>query len=80
VSWSTVHRSPLPDVAGPYVVVIVELTEGPWLLLRLLDATDGTDGRLRLDQDVELVALPSGTDPEHAGETLFAARITGTRQ
>lgn len=38
VSWAVVHRAPLPLLAGsvPYVSAIVELVEGPWLMVRLI--------------------------------------------
>lgn len=38
VSWTTVHRAPLPALAGsvPYISAVVELAEGPWLLVRLV--------------------------------------------
>jgi uncharacterized protein len=38
VSWTVVHRPPLPLLAAsvPYVSAIVELDEGPWLIVRLL--------------------------------------------
>jgi uncharacterized OB-fold protein len=34
-TWTVVHRSPLPDVATPYVIARVRLDEGPILLTRL---------------------------------------------
>lgn len=38
VSWAVVHRAPLPLLAAsvPYVSAIIELTEGPWLVVRLI--------------------------------------------
>jgi len=45
VTWSIVHRSPLPGVQGPYVTGFVECVEGPWLPVRLL-----------VDPDCELAA------------------------
>jgi hypothetical protein len=38
VSWVVVHQAPLPVLAGavPYVSAVVELAEGPWLMVRLL--------------------------------------------
>ena len=39
VSWVVVHSAPLPLLADavPYVSAVVELDEGPWLIVRLLD-------------------------------------------
>ncbi|NMO00052.1 hypothetical protein HH308_02355 [Gordonia sp. TBRC 11910] len=39
VSWSLVHRSPVPFIPAPYLAAIVELDEGPWVLTRLLTTT-----------------------------------------
>ncbi|KAF0960283.1 Zn-ribbon domain-containing OB-fold protein [Rhodococcus sp. T7] len=61
VSWSVVHRSPLPDVTGPYVVGVVETREGPWLPLRLLCAEDTT---LHAGQRVSYTSAPTGEDGE----------------
>jgi uncharacterized OB-fold protein len=38
VSWAVVHRAPVPVLAAavPYVSAVVELAEGPWLMVRLL--------------------------------------------
>ncbi|GAY17689.1 Zn-ribbon domain-containing OB-fold protein [Mycobacterium sp. shizuoka-1] len=37
MSWSVVHQAPHPLLAGavPYVSAVVELSEGPWLFVRL---------------------------------------------
>lgn len=38
VSWVVVHQAPHPALADavPYVSALVELAEGPWLIVRLL--------------------------------------------
>jgi uncharacterized protein len=68
VSWTVVHRAPLPALAAsvPYVSAIVELAEGPWLLVRLL-AED--PARLRVGDPVRVRYLRSGDD-ETAGELV----------
>ena len=40
VSWVVVTQAPVPVLAGavPYVTAVVELDEGPWLMVRLIDA------------------------------------------
>ncbi|ONH49955.1 hypothetical protein CcI49_37850 [Frankia sp. CcI49] len=51
VTWAVVHQVPVSALRGavPYVTAVVELAEGPWLLVRLV----GTDGRdLRAGQPV----------------------------
>ncbi|MEA2497529.1 MAG: uncharacterized protein QOJ29_5440 [Thermoleophilaceae bacterium] len=47
VTWSVVHQAPHPALADsvPYVSAVVELAEGPWLIVRLLaDAEQLTVG------------------------------------
>ncbi|MCQ4122096.1 Zn-ribbon domain-containing OB-fold protein [Rhodococcus tibetensis] len=72
VSWSVVHRSPLPDVDGPYTVGIVEAREGPWVVLRLLCPVDH---HLRAGQAIAYVGRHSGDDGEYilAGSPVEAA-------
>ncbi|CDO90249.1 Zn-ribbon domain-containing OB-fold protein [Mycobacterium triplex] len=67
VSWAVVHRAPLPALAAsvPYVSAIVELAEGPWLMVRLL-ADDPT--RLRVGDPVRARFERSGDDDE--GEVI----------
>jgi uncharacterized OB-fold protein len=68
VSWAVVHRAPLPALAAsvPYVSAVVELAEGPWLIVRLL-AED--PARLRGGDPVRARYLRSG-DSEEEGEVL----------
>jgi len=68
VSWTVVHRSPVPGLDAPYVAALVECREGPWVFVRLL----GTDGsELSAGMALELVTVVTGED----GETLVAARV-----
>ena len=72
VSWVVVHRAPLPALAAsvPYVSAIVELTEGPWLMVRLL-AED--PARLSVGDPVRVRYLRSGDgeeDSQEKGEVL----------
>jgi uncharacterized protein len=68
VSWAVVHRAPLPALAAsvPYVSAIVELTEGPWLMVRLL--VDDPAG-LRVGDRVRAHFVRSGDDEEE-GEVV----------
>lgn len=67
VSWAVVHRAPLPALAAsaPYVSAIVELTEGPWLLVRLLVEDPA---RLHVGDPVRVRFERSGDDGE--GEVI----------
>jgi hypothetical protein len=67
VTWTVVHRSPVPGLAAPYTAAIVECAEGPWMFVRLLD-TGGFD--LHAGMPVELVTARTGED----GESIVAAR------
>lgn len=53
VSWVIVRQAPIPALGGavPYASALVELDEGPWLLVRLVDAADdlAAGDRLRAD-------------------------------
>jgi uncharacterized protein len=68
VSWAVVHRSPLPVLAAsvPYVSAIVELAEGPWLMVRLLVEDPA---RLRVGDAVRVRYLRSG-DGDGDGEVV----------
>lgn len=67
VSWSVVHQAPLPVLADavPYLSAVVELAEGPWLLVRLVDADPA---ELTAGAPVEVRFVPSGDD--EVGEIL----------
>jgi uncharacterized OB-fold protein len=68
VSWAVVHQAPLPWLvdAVPYVCAVVELVEGPWLTVRLVDADPDT---LAAGQPVRVRFVPSGP-AEEPGEIL----------
>ena len=71
VSWAVVHQVPVPALAAavPYLTAVVELAEGPWLMVRLV----GTDERdLRAGLPVSARFVPSGGGGGPAGETLVA--------
>ena len=68
VSWVVVHHAPIPALRGavPYVSAVVELDEGPWLMVRLIECSPAelsVDDRLRVD------FVRSGTGDE-TGELL----------
>lgn len=67
VSWSVVHQAPLPVLADavPYLSAVVELAEGPWLLVRLVDADPA---ELAVGAPVQVRFVPSGDD--ETGEVL----------
>jgi uncharacterized protein len=71
VSWAVVHQVPVPALAAavPYLTAVVELAEGPWLMVRLVD-TDERD--LRAGLPVTARFVPSGVDGERAAETVVA--------
>lgn len=74
VSWAVVHRAPLPGLPTPYVAALVEVDEGPWLLVRLRTDEEslraGTPVRLEVsrvpDSEALVVArtLPAGARPD----------------
>lgn len=66
VSWTVVHRAPLPALSDsvPYVSAIVELDEGPWLVVRLL--TEQPD-RLHAGDQVQVRCVPTG-DEDRQGD------------
>jgi uncharacterized protein len=67
VSWTVVHRAPLPVLAAsvPYVSAIVELAEGPWLMVRLLVEHPG---RLRVGDPVRVRYVRTGWGDEDGEE------------
>lgn len=76
VTWATVHRAPLPILASavPYVSAVVELAEGPWMMVRLIDV-DGAE--LRAGLPVEVVFVQSGSADDRPGhETLPVFRLS----
>ncbi|WP_307873755.1 MULTISPECIES: OB-fold domain-containing protein [unclassified Frankia] len=67
VSWAVVHQAPVPSLAAavPYVSVVVELAEGPWLLARLVESDAsglraGTEVEVRFVRSGEPLAVPAG--------------------
>lgn len=71
VTWTAVHRSPVPGLDAPYTVALVECPEGPWMFVRLLDS-DGRD--LHEGMTVHFVTARTGED----GESIVAAvRFSG---
>ena len=68
VSWAVVHRAPLPVLAEavPYVSAVVELAEGPWVMVRLL-AVDPAELRAGIRVRAAYVASGSAEEP---GEVL----------
>lgn len=69
VSWAVVHRSPVPALEDhpPYTAGIVELTEGPWLLVRVVTAPGEA---LRVGTALEIWILATSGD----GEPLVLAQ------
>ncbi|WP_224389508.1 Zn-ribbon domain-containing OB-fold protein [Pseudonocardia sp. ICBG1293] len=76
VSWAVVHRAPLPALADavPYVSAVVELAEGPWIIVRLV----GDTRSLSAGDPVRARFVRSGA-PEDPGEVLpvFERVVTG---
>ncbi len=68
VTWVVVTQAPVPVLAGavPYVTAVVELDEGPWLIVRLVDADPAA---LAVDDLVQVDFVRSGGG-EHTGEML----------
>lgn len=67
VSWAVVYQAPHPALAGavPYVSALVELAEGPWLIVRLL----GHHSELSSGARVRARFEPTGSD-EECGEVV----------
>ena len=59
-TFTVVHRAPRPDVAVPYVVARVRLTEGPLVLSRLEGRDDPESWDLGEPVTVTWVDLPDG--------------------
>jgi len=81
VSWAVVHRSPLPalEEQTPFTTGIVELTEGPWLLVRVLTAP-GEALRAGMELEIWLAAAGDGEgEPLGLAQTKEVSRA-GHRQ
>lgn len=74
VTWVVVTQAPIPVLAGavPYVTAVVELDEGPWLMVRLIDADPA---ELAVDDRVRVDFVRSGGG-ENTGEMLPVFRRT----
>jgi uncharacterized OB-fold protein len=73
ISWVVVAQAPIPALKGavPYVSAVVELDEGPWLMVRLVGSGEpAVDSRVRVD------FVRSGSEDE-PGELLPVFRIEG---
>jgi uncharacterized protein len=68
VSWTVVHRSPVPGLDVPYIAALVECEEGPWIFVRLINDTGNA---LHAGMPVELFTAQSGDE----GEWVVAARV-----
>lgn len=68
VTWVVVAQAPISALKGavPYVSAVVELDEGPWLMVRLIDADPAS---LAVDDRVRVDFVRSGAG-EHTGEML----------
>lgn len=73
VSWSVVHQAPHPGLAVPYVSAVVELAEGPWLIVRLL----GDAEQLTVGAKVRVRFERTGSD-EDRGEVVPVFGLCGT--
>jgi uncharacterized OB-fold protein len=78
VSWAIVHQAPVPSLAAavPYLTGVVELDEGAWLMVRLVDC----DGReLAAGTPVSARFVPSGAAADQpSGEVLVAFAPAGS--
>lgn len=68
VTWVVVRQAPVPVLAGavPYVTAVVELDEGPWLMVRLIDADPAV---LAAGDRLQVDFVQSGSG-ENTGEML----------
>jgi uncharacterized OB-fold protein len=75
ISWVVVHQAPIPVLRGavPYVSAVVELDEGPWLMVRLLC---GDPAALVVDDRVRVDFVRSGAGDD-TGELLPVFRTFG---
>lgn len=80
ISWTVVHRAPTSILADavPYLAAVVELEEGPWLLVRLLASSGAKDGRLGVGAPVQAKFVPSGQHGD--GEYIPVFDLVGSEQ
>lgn len=76
ISWVVVQQAPIPALkdAVPYVSAVVELDEGPWLMVRLIDADPAA---LSVKDRVRVDFVRSGAGDD-AGELLPVFRPTAS--
>ncbi|WP_019875223.1 Zn-ribbon domain-containing OB-fold protein [Sporichthya polymorpha] len=76
ITWVVVSHPPVPVLAGavPYVTAVVELDEGPWLMVRLIDADPEV---LTAGDSVQVDFVRSGAG-ENTGEMLPVFRRVGS--
>ncbi len=76
VSWVVVRHAPIPALAGavPYLSAVVELDEGPWLMVRLIEAGSA---EIHADARVQVDFVRSGAE-ENTGELLPVFRLTAS--
>lgn len=76
ISWAVVHRSPHPALtdAVPYISAVVELTEGPWLVVRLL----GDPEHLHVGAAVQVRFVRTGLEPD-CGEMVPVFELVTSR-
>ncbi len=74
ISWVVVRQAPIPVLkdAVPYVSAVVELDEGPWLMVRLIDVDAAA---LSVDARVSVDFVQSGVG-ENTGEMLPVFRLS----
>jgi uncharacterized OB-fold protein len=73
ITWVVVHQAPIPVLkdAVPYISAVVELDEGPWLMVRLIDSEPAA---LSVDARVQVDFVRSGTGDD-TGELLPVFRV-----
>jgi uncharacterized protein len=79
ISWVVVYDPPTPVLADcvPYVVGIVEVEGGPWMVARIVPA----DATLHVGADLEVRFIDSGSkEPGEAVPVFVVTSTTGTRE
>lgn len=78
VTWVVVAQAPIPALAGavPYVSAVVELDEGPWLMVRLIESDPAV---LAAGDRVQVEFVRSGAG-ENTGELLPVFRRSATEE